>query len=441
MIALRGGARDPYVLARLGLYDLALIAPGRDTLAELGRDIARAALGERIDFERWPPHRWRDERILLARAAAPHYPGQVAIEIVMEQTPELRLAFAACQLAADHEEEARRAASKYGGREAEAIRAAVACKRGDARAGALAINAMFGADDLASPLRANAKSCALDNFESPRRDPEHGPMVSVIVPIHNDAATITTALRSLERQSWRSLDILVVDDRSSDSGPAIVKEHAARDPRIRLIVNQREPGVYGARNTGILDARGEFVAFLDADDWSPAERIARQMAMLGAGAVVSIANHIRVDANGCPLAPRVFPLVRPVPITMALRHETAYAAGPFEEVATGADSEMLGRLGMLHGRSAVARDPAVLLVARWRPGSLSQAGEGGLFGGERLAYRADWMFRHAGYFPPAVKRDREISERSNRRAGRGSGIPSAGAKTGRDLGRRRPQPA
>ncbi|MEQ9662174.1 MAG: hypothetical protein RLN87_06455, partial [Parasphingopyxis sp.] len=58
------------------------------------------------------------------------------------------------------------------------------------------------------------------------------------------------------------------------------------------------------------------------------------------------------------------------------------------------------RLEMLHGKSAVRRDPAVLLVARWRSGSLSDAAEGGMLGAEREAYRADWMFRHAGLKVP-----------------------------------------
>jgi hypothetical protein len=57
---------------------------------------------------------------------------------------------------------------------------------------------------------------------------------------------------------------------------------------------------------------------------------------------------------------------------------------------------------MLHGKRAVIRDPAVLLVARWRSGSLSEAKEGGMLGAERYAYRAEWMFRHAGLEPPRL---------------------------------------
>lgn len=395
-VALRAAADDPYVLARLGLYPLALNAPGEDDLARYGRDLARAALGRPFELDRWAIERWYDERHLLIRAMAPYDPSRAAIELISRH---LDCERAACRLAAGELDDAARLVKHCGGREGEAIRAAIACREGDARAAAGAINAMFAVDGIARVIPFGAAGCALENYASPALGAEHGPSVSVIVPIHDDAPTIATALGCLISQSWRNLEIIVVDDRSSDGGAAIVRDWAARDERVTIIANARTPGVYGARNTGIQAARGEHIAFLDADDWSPGERIARQVAALERAAV-SIGNHIRVDQTGAPLAPRVFPLVRPVPITMLMRRETMIAAGLFEEVATGADSEMLGRLEMLHGRSAIKRDPAVLLVARWREGSLSQAGEGGLFGEARFAYRADWMFRQAGLEPP-----------------------------------------
>lgn len=93
-------------------------------------------------------------------------------------------------------------------------------------------------------------------------------MISVIIPLYNKEPHIAKTLKSVLDQSFQDFEIIVVNDGSTDNGPAIVKSFP--DPRIR-IVSQSNSGVAAARNKGIFEARGEFVAFLDADDlWMPA---------------------------------------------------------------------------------------------------------------------------------------------------------------------------
>jgi glycosyltransferase involved in cell wall biosynthesis len=107
-------------------------------------------------------------------------------------------------------------------------------------------------------------------------------LVSVIVPLHDGAATIERTLASVQAQTWSALEILVVDDGSTDAGPALVLRSAARDRRIRLL-RQPNAGVAAARNLGARRARGDYLAFVDADDlWAP-EKIALQMAALAEG--------------------------------------------------------------------------------------------------------------------------------------------------------------
>ena len=106
-------------------------------------------------------------------------------------------------------------------------------------------------------------------------------LVSVIVPLFDSAATVERTLASVSAQTWADLEIIVVDDGSTDDGPDLVQAAAAADPRIRL-VRQPNAGVAAARNAGAAQAAGDFLAFVDADDlWAP-EKIELQMAAMAA---------------------------------------------------------------------------------------------------------------------------------------------------------------
>jgi glycosyltransferase involved in cell wall biosynthesis len=107
-------------------------------------------------------------------------------------------------------------------------------------------------------------------------------LVSVIIPAFNAAATIDETLHSVRAQSFRDLDIVVVDDGSTDDTATHVLRHRQDDPRVRL-VRQSNGGVARARNLGIDQALGELIAPVDADDlWHP-RKIERQMQALQLG--------------------------------------------------------------------------------------------------------------------------------------------------------------
>jgi glycosyltransferase involved in cell wall biosynthesis len=111
------------------------------------------------------------------------------------------------------------------------------------------------------------------------------PLVSVIVPVFNGRDHVVVAIESALAQSMDRLEVVVVDDGSSDGSGELAESIAGRDPRVRVI-RQENRGLSGARNTGLRESRGTYVGFLDADDlWLP-EKLERQVPLLAPGRVV-----------------------------------------------------------------------------------------------------------------------------------------------------------
>jgi glycosyltransferase involved in cell wall biosynthesis len=130
------------------------------------------------------------------------------------------------------------------------------------------------------------------------------PVVSVIVPAFNASRWIGVSLDSARAQTLRDIEIIVVDDGSVDDTPEVVAELARRDSRVRII-RQENAGVGAARNTGILAARGEFIATLDADDlWDPTklERQVQRIGQCGERTAMVYCWYKTVDEDGDELA-------------------------------------------------------------------------------------------------------------------------------------------
>ena len=91
------------------------------------------------------------------------------------------------------------------------------------------------------------------------------PVVSIIVPVFNVKSYVSECVGSLCRQTYTNLEILLVDDGSTDGSGEVCDEYAGRDERIRVI-HQANRGLSGARNTGLDNVQGEYIAFVDSDD-------------------------------------------------------------------------------------------------------------------------------------------------------------------------------
>jgi glycosyltransferase involved in cell wall biosynthesis len=102
------------------------------------------------------------------------------------------------------------------------------------------------------------------------------PLISVVMPVYNGREHLAEAVRSIQAQTHRRWELLVVDDGSTDGSQALAEELAAGDDRIRVL-SLRHGGAAQAANAGIEEARGDMIARMDADDVAVPERFARQL--------------------------------------------------------------------------------------------------------------------------------------------------------------------
>lgn len=116
--------------------------------------------------------------------------------------------------------------------------------------------------------------------------PLSSPQVSVVMPVWNGARYIGRAIESVLSQTLTYLELVIIDDGSTDDTRSVIEAYA--DPRVRLLCNERNRGPAFSRNRGVCAARGEWIALLDADDWfSPArlETLCARAALQGADAI------------------------------------------------------------------------------------------------------------------------------------------------------------
>ncbi|MBZ4689350.1 MAG: glycosyl transferase family [Cereibacter sp.] len=220
------------------------------------------------------------------------------------------------------------------------------------------------------------------------------PLITVIMPAFNATGFIGTAIGSLLAQSWRNIELLVVDDHSTDRTSRAVGEWAERDPRVRLIRAGENGGPYVARNLALREASGTFVTCNDADDWSHPQKLALQARHL-----LDNPQFVANDSQQARATEGMYfyrrgqagwYIFRNMSSFMFRREAIAEAIGFWDCVRFGADAEFIRRIDIVFGQGAAASLPTgPVSFQRQSAGSLtahSAFGYHGFHMGARLEY-------------------------------------------------------
>jgi len=170
------------------------------------------------------------------------------------------------------------------------------------------------------------------------RGPRDRPLVSVVMPVHNGGAYLGEAIESVRLQTYRPLEVVVVDDGSTDDTSLVVRGFHP----LAHYVWQPHAGIGAARNRGVGEARGALIAFLDADDGMPPDRIERQAAILAAepstdAVFGQVREFVSPELRATPgLRPAMGPLELRSSVTMLIRRAALERVGPYSPTAAGA---------------------------------------------------------------------------------------------------------
>ena len=232
--------------------------------------------------------------------------------------------------------------------------------------------------------------------------------VSVIMPAFNARATIEQAARSILAQSWRNLELIIVDDCSTDGTAAAAERLAAEDARVRVLRNPANVGPYVSKNRALLVATGRYVTGHDADDIAIPTRIADQMQPIrdNTACVATIGSMIRLDRDGAFSYPTKVGsysydgISRRAMISLLIDRQVLLGQlGFWDSVRFGADSEMLARATAVLG-SRLREVRKVLMLCLNVEGSLTNNACHGISAWDgvspiRKAYRDAWAAWHA----------------------------------------------
>jgi hypothetical protein len=257
--------------------------------------------------------------------------------------------------------------------------------------------AVYAAEDLApvhfrDPLGPTLLDSLITEV-SPRT--VDGPLVSVLVPTYNGSDKIATTLDSLVNQTWKNLEIIVVDDKSDEHHREELQEICDRYEDVTLLSQESNLGAYMARNRALAAASGEFITVHDDDDWSHRQKLELQVTHLleNPDHAANMTRHARVSEDLYLTRINNNPsFAQPNFSSLMARKELIERLGGWDTVNRGADAEFRDRLVKLTGRPVEVVGTAPHSFTRTHDASLTSGEIGrGYIDPSRLFYQAAYF--------------------------------------------------
>jgi len=216
---------------------------------------------------------------------------------------------------------------------------------------------------------------AATSLKTGRPGSQDGPLVSVIVSAFNpDLDLLRLSVQSVLDQSSANVEIFVVDDASEVESSAAMERMFMGIPQVRYLRIATNSGPYVGRNLAISQAKGDFVAIQDADDWSHPDRFAAQIAAFQATPELRLVTtpHIRIDRAGRVQMEANFTIFGDGPMTSMFRRAVFDEVGTFANVRSRGDVEMRERIHAYYGQQALEEIEAPAMLCFADSATLSQ---------------------------------------------------------------------
>jgi len=196
-----------------------------------------------------------------------------------------------------------------------------------------------------STIRCDA---ALANIDTP-------PLISVILTSHNEEKYLYHAAKSVLQQTWPALELIIVDDASTDDTRAVAERLHSEDHRVQIIRLQKNIGTWRAKNVGLAAAKGAYLTMHDADDWSHPEKLERQIIplLVNHHLMSSSSYMFRVnEQTGLPFTRNAASFLRWNPCSLMYRRSVIDELGVYFQDLLGGDCEFSARIETHWGRDS-----------------------------------------------------------------------------------------
>lgn len=227
------------------------------------------------------------------------------------------------------------------------------------------------------------------------------PKVTILVTVFNTGSILLTSIESLLNQTWRNIEVIIINDASEDESLSLIKSIASHDKRVVIIDLPRNVGTFAAKSIGAKFATGELLTCHDSDDWAHPQKIemqAREL-MIDKNIIATTSQWVRVDINGNYHVRQIYPYIRQNPASPLFRKEPVMQdTGLWHSVRTGADSEFVERLKVVYGKNRIKSVKKILTLGSYRENSLTTSKIYGAYNSEaalvRLDYWEGWRLWH-----------------------------------------------